>query len=85
MAGSDREPDREQLYDLVFGPHESDNVVARPGMTQVSDQMRQRLDDWMQETDDPLLSGQPLSPPPGGRINQPDQFSPRDPPTEIAP
>ncbi len=36
--------------------------------------MRERLEDWMRETDDPLLAGD-VPAPPGAVLNDPDQRS----------
>lgn len=70
--------DTEQLYDLVFDPNETRNLVADPAYAQTLDDLRGRLDRWMQATDDPLLRG-PVSPPPGAQINDPDGMSPGEP------
>ena len=78
----DRKVDAEQLYDLVFDPNEAHNLVAREEMGQVLDEMRQRLQRWMTETDDPLLRG-PVPPPDGGKINDPDGLSPREAPRQV--
>ena len=40
--------------------------------------MRERLEAWMHETDDPLLEGA-LEPPTGVEINDPDQRSAAEP------
>ena len=48
---------REQLYDLVLDPAEMDNLAADPSCAEALAEMRGRLDDWMRETDDPLLDG----------------------------
>ena len=68
----------EQLYDLVFDPHEACSLVGEPAMASVLDEMRGRLDRWMRDTDDPLLKG-PAPAPSGARVNDPDDLSPRDP------
>ena len=41
--------------------------------------MRGRLDAWMRETEDPLLDGRPVAPPPGAIVNEQWQVSPDDP------
>ena len=74
-----REQDREQLYDLVFDPHERNNLVPRTDLVEVLGEMRSRLESWMQRTEDPLLSNETVPPPPGARVNHPHQTSPRDP------
>ena len=40
--------------------------------------MRGRLDDWMRETEDPLLDG-PVEAPPGAAVNEQWQVSPDEP------
>jgi len=47
--------ENEQLYDLMFDPNETHNRAADPALASVLAEMRERLDRWMRETDDPLL------------------------------
>lgn len=61
----------EQLYDVLFDPAESANLAGNPAYAGVLEAMRARLDDWMQETDDPLLHG-PVPLPPGAEMNDVD-------------
>lgn len=75
--------DPEQLYDLVFDPLEMVNVIDRPELEEVAEQMRARLVGWMTDTGDPLLDG-PVPPPPGAEYNEQDQVSARE-PTRVAP
>src|SRR4051794_3271684 len=78
----EREWPREALYDLRFDPVEADNLVHdRPD---VAATLRERLDAWMRETEDPLLDG-PIPPPPGAELNDPDQVSPAEPVNGRAP
>jgi arylsulfatase A-like enzyme len=66
----------EELYDVVFDPGETDNIVAeRP---QVAAELRERLRQWMEETGDPLTNGS-VAPAPGSVFNTRDQRSPSDP------
>lgn len=53
----DRAPEDEQLYDLIFDPHETDNLVGDPAAAEALSEMRGRLQRWMRDTDDPLLKG----------------------------
>lgn len=46
----------EELYDLVFDPQERHNVAADPAMEPVVADLRDRLEHWMAQTDDPLLA-----------------------------
>ena len=71
---TDRQPEKEQLYDLTFDPHEARNLAAEPAMAPVLAQMR--------ETDDPILDGLPLPLPPGARFNEPHHGSPNAPVTK---
>jgi N-sulfoglucosamine sulfohydrolase len=75
---ADRELPREELYDLVFDPAEASNLAADPAHAGVVAELRDRLDRWMRETNDPLLDG-PVEPAPGTEVNEPWQRSPCDP------
>lgn len=77
----DRRVRSEQLYDLVFDPNETHNVATDPSSGEVLDEMRGRLENWMQATEDPILEG-PVPAPPGAKANDPDGLSPREPPQE---
>ncbi|MBI3957742.1 MAG: sulfatase [Chloroflexi bacterium] len=65
----------EALYDLVYDPNEAGNLVHDPAYGDVLEEMRARLDDWMQRTDDPLLAG-PVPVPAGGFADHPDSPHP---------
>ena len=68
----------EQLYDLTLDPNEMSNLAAEPASGKVLEELRGRLREWMEETDDPLLEG-PVPVPPGAVVNDPSQTSPDDP------
>jgi N-sulfoglucosamine sulfohydrolase len=72
----------EMLYDLVFDPNEAANLIADPDHAKVAADLRGRLHEWMERTEDPLLHGDP-SPPSGAEINDPDQISATEPLTLI--
>ncbi len=74
----DRKVGEEQLYDLLLDPVEEKDLAGDPDFSEVLDDMRGRLDAWMEETDDPIRFG-PIAPPPGAEINDPDQTSPDEP------
>lgn len=69
----------ETLYDLAFDPQETDNLAGDRERAEVLSDMRSRLDRWMEETGDPLLSG-PVPAPAGARANDPDGISPTETP-----
>jgi len=66
----------EELYDLLFDPPETRNLVREPGHEPTARRMREQLQDWMEKTDDPLLRG-PIPTPPGAILDDPDALSPR--------
>jgi arylsulfatase A-like enzyme len=64
----DRAPAEEQLYDLMFDPQERHNLVGQMTHETALNDMRSRLRQWMDETEDPLLKG-PVPLPPGTAVN----------------
>ncbi len=72
----------EELYDLVFDPNEVHNMAGDPGSVKVLEEMRGRLDRWMESTQDPLLDG-PVPAPSGVRVNDPDGTSPGETPITV--
>ena len=79
---AEREIAKEQLYDVVFDPNEANNLAREPACAPVLADLRERLQRWMRDTDDPLLAGH-VDPPPGVEINLPDQLSASEPTTRI--
>jgi N-sulfoglucosamine sulfohydrolase len=79
---SERRVPVEQLYDLTFDPNEAANLAGKASHERELAELRERLFEWMRETDDPLLEGDP-APPPGAEINDPDQISPSEPRTRV--
>ncbi|MGO9761644.1 MAG: sulfatase [Solirubrobacteraceae bacterium] len=79
---AEREIPKEQLYDLLYDPNEANNLLADPGYADVLADLRERLETWMRDTEDPLLAGH-VDPPPGVEINLPDQLSATEPTTRI--
>lgn len=75
---ADQDVPREMLFDLYFDPNETQNLVNDPAAASTLQEMRQRLEQWMISTDDPLLLG-PVAAPPGTEINDRDQRSAADP------
>jgi hypothetical protein len=79
----EREIPKEQLYDVFFDPNEANDLARDPAHAGVLTDLRGRLEQWMGDTQDPLLAGH-VDPPPGVEINLPDQRSASDPTTRIA-
>ena len=72
----------EKLYDLVFDPTESHNLAGDPDLQWALDDMRKRIDAWMQRTNDPLLEAFARAPW-GARVNDPSGISPRETPVTV--
>ena len=53
----DIELPREALHDLRFDPVEAHNLIDAPHCAEIAAELRERLDAWMRETEDPLLDG----------------------------
>ncbi len=79
---AEREIPKEQLYDLVFDPNEANNLLTEPDCAALLSDLRARLEEWMRDTEDPLLAGH-VDPPPGVEINLPDQRSASEPTIRI--
>ncbi|MEM6820857.1 MAG: sulfatase [Verrucomicrobiota bacterium] len=69
-------PKSEALYDLLLDPSESANLANEPRYKQIVEELRGKLDQWMKDTQDPLLDG-PVDPPAGAILNNPDSPSPQ--------
>lgn len=78
----DQAPASEQLYDLIFDPHEFNNLATSPDHANTLKGMQTRLDNWMEETNDPLLKGHIVAPS-GSIANDPDDLSPRTTPKRV--
>ncbi|MDZ7672044.1 MAG: sulfatase [Halanaerobiales bacterium] len=48
---------KEELYNLMLDPNEADNLAYDKTKAEILEEMRNRLDRWMKETDDPLENG----------------------------
>ena len=68
---------QEALYDLTFDPNEAHNLVADPQHNDILNDMRERLERWMRDTDDPLLKGD-MPVPPGAIVGKADAVSLND-------
>ena len=66
----------EALYNLIHDPNETHNLMGEPGMEGVIADMRQRLENWMRETQDPLLIHGYVPLPPGAFASDSEGASP---------
>lgn len=53
---------KEELYDLILDPNEANNLAYVSKKSDVLEEMRRKLDKWMEETDDPLVDGKVPTP-----------------------
>ncbi|MEM7126965.1 MAG: sulfatase [Chloroflexota bacterium] len=75
---SERIIPNEQLYDLIFDPNETRNLAESTQYHDILADMQGRLQRWMERTNDPILTENPVSMPPEAVINQIDARSPKD-------
>ena len=68
----------EQLYDLVFDPNETHNLAQDKGHEAVLVEMRERLQRWMERTEDPILDGEVIPVPSTAVLNRVDARSPKE-------
>ncbi|MEM6391546.1 MAG: sulfatase [Planctomycetota bacterium] len=75
----------ETLYDLVFDPDETHNLAHDPAHADTLQAMRDRLDRWMQTTEDPIRQGPPPIPEAGVLVSadngmgEPERVYPAEP------
>lgn len=67
----------DMLFDLQADPLERNNFAGNPEYEPVLARLRQMVDNWMRETDDPLMRGHP-PPPEGGRVTPSRVWSPEE-------
>lgn len=65
----------EQLYDLLFDPQERNNLAGQPENREILRELRERLEKWMSETNDPILMG-PIQIPQNAVITKQSALSP---------
>ena len=67
----------EQLYDLIYDPHEAHNLATEKSHIGMVGQMRAKMAQWMEATADPLLNGS-ISLDFSVQVNDPDGISPQE-------
>ncbi|MHC4982990.1 MAG: sulfatase family protein [Planctomycetota bacterium] len=60
----------EELYDLIFDPHEACNLAASPAHAPALEEMRSRLQHWLETTNDPILTDSVPQPPAWGNTDR---------------
>ena len=78
----EKELPREELYDLDLDPQETDNLAGDPKFAADLEELKERLAEWMRETNDPLLQG-PVPLPLGAFANRRACVSPSTPDFEF--
>ena len=78
----ERSRPRESLFDLMFDPQEANNLAGDLALAEVLADMRARLARWMQETNDPALTGR-IEPRPGMIVQSEDKTRPGRVPAEV--
>jgi arylsulfatase A-like enzyme len=66
---------REMLFDLAADPGEFENLADSPHYAAILTDLRRRLDDWMDRTDDPIRHG-PMPPPTDAKITPHEAINP---------
>ena len=74
----DKPHDREMLFDLYLDSVERVNMIGDPGYLEIYNDLSKRLANWMESTDDPLLSGRKVKKPEGAVVNIQDCLSPNE-------
>ncbi len=67
----------EMLFDLQADPLERNNLAGNPEYEPVLARLRQMVDKWMRETDDPLMKGH-VPPPEGAQVTPSRVWSPEE-------
>lgn len=71
----DRPRRSEMLFDLSADPIETRNLVGDPNHAEILEEMRSKVERWMQETDDLMLKGY-VPPHLGAKVTPPDSYNP---------
>jgi arylsulfatase A-like enzyme len=69
---------RVELYDLIMDPTEMRNLADVPEFAALREELETRVQEWMEQTGDPLLDG-PVPAPAGAFVNDPAGVSATEP------
>jgi arylsulfatase A-like enzyme len=69
--------EQEMMFDLYFDPSEKQNLANSPSYEPICRELNDRLQAWMEDTDDPLLQGE-VPKPEGATVGDPTMISPRE-------
>ncbi len=75
---ADHDRPQEMLFDLLYDPNETNNLINNPDYEDILSELRKLLQDWMVATDDPLLHYDVVPFPDGAGVNDMDDLSPND-------
>jgi arylsulfatase A-like enzyme len=73
---AEQKQDKEMLFDLMFDPNETNNLIDNPECSDVVEQLKAKLQDWMEKTDDPFLKTNVLESEVPELVTNIDQFDP---------
>lgn len=68
--------DKEMLFDLMFDPNETSNLIDNPEYADVVDSLKTKLHDWMVRTNDPFLKSDVLQPENPALVTDINQYDP---------
>jgi arylsulfatase A-like enzyme len=68
----------ELLFDLIHDPNETNNLVDDPNHRDILYRLRETLQNWMEQTDDPLLKEKVIPMPEDAIVNDPDSAEPNE-------
>lgn len=71
----DKPRPKEFLFNLESDPLERNNLIGEPDYEETHKKLRAKLNEWMQDTDDPLLAGT-VEQPEGTKVTSPDSYNP---------
>ncbi len=83
MGWREKKTSKEELYNIIYDPSETNNLANQFAMTNIKKEMRNRLKSWMLSTSDPLVDNNIVSPDTPSMINQTTDLSPSQDPINL--